>query len=56
MADRARTKVQLRWGDETVWRDIEQPTIEEAEYAWKRLVAKYGPAAPPKPEFREVDA
>lgn len=44
--------IQLRWGDETVWKDMPQfKTVAEAQACWDESKAKGG-KLPPDPEFR----
>lgn len=45
--------IQLRWGDETVWKDLpDVQSVEQAQEMWRKSKAKGG-KLPPDPEFRE---
>ena len=45
--------IQLRWGDETVWKDTHFKTIDEARADWANAKRRWV-KLPPDPEFREV--
>jgi len=45
--------IQLRWGDETVWKDTQFTTIQEAQASWANSKRRWK-KLPPDPEFREV--
>lgn len=41
--------IQLRWGDETVWKDLpEVQSIEQAQATWQRMKQRYS-KLPPAP-------
>jgi hypothetical protein len=44
--------IQLRWGDETVWKDTHFETIEQAKASWAHSKLRWQ-KLPPDPEFRE---
>ncbi len=45
--------IQLRWGDETAWKDMPNvKSVEDAQEMWRQEKAKGG-KLPPDPEFRE---
>ena len=48
--------IQLRWGDEQVWKDLPNfKTAAEAQASWDRAKTEAkGRKLPPDPEFREV--
>jgi hypothetical protein len=46
--------IQLRWGDEQVWKDLPGvKSIAEAQASWERTKQRGG-KLPPDPEFRVV--
>ena len=52
--------IQMRWGDETVWKDLPNcPSIGYARWSWAEAKANAqakGTKLPPDPEFREKPA